>query len=113
MRGEFLAGLTVSLIIVPQSVAYAALAGMPLITGIYASFIPALVAVLWSASPRSSVGPTALSSLLVMASLSGLAEPGSTQWVVLAVWVSLISGLVQVALGLARYGWILNLVSAL
>lgn len=112
MRGEFLAGLTVSLIIVPQSVAYAALAGMPLITGIYASFIPALVAVLWSASPRLSVGPTALSSLLVMASLSGLAEPGSTQWVVLAVWVSLISGLVQVALGLARYGWILNLVSA-
>ena len=112
MRGEFLAGLTVSLIIVPQSVAYAALAGMPLITGIYASFIPALVAVLWSASPRLSVGPTALSSLLVMASLSGLAEPGSTQWIALAVWVSLISGLVQVALGLARYGWILNLVSA-
>jgi SulP family sulfate permease len=112
MRGEFLAGLTVSLIIVPQSVAYAALAGMPLITGIYASFIPALVAVLWSASPRLSVGPTALSSLLVMASLSGLAEPGSTQWVALAVWVSLISGLVQLGLGLGRYGWLLNLVSA-
>lgn len=112
LRGEFLAGLTVSLIIVPQSVAYAALAGMPLITGIYASFIPALVAVLWSASPRLSVGPTALSSLLVMASLSGLAEPGSAQWVALAVWVSVISGMVQVALGLARYGWILNLVSA-
>src|SRR3990167_9333133 len=90
MRGEILAGLTVSLIIVPQSGAYAALAGMPLVTGIYAAFLPALVAVLWSASPRLSVGPTALTSLLVMASLSGLAEPGNPQWVSLAVWLALL-----------------------
>lgn len=112
MRGEILAGLTVSLIIVPQSVAYAALAGMPLVTGIYAAFLPALVAVLWSASPRLSVGPTALTSLLVMASLSGLAEPGSPQWVSLAVWLALLSGLMQLALGGWRFAWILNLVSA-
>lgn len=112
MQGEVVAGLTVSLIIVPQAVAYAALAGMPLVTGIYASFLPALVAVLWSASPRLSVGPTALSSLLVMASLAGLAEPGSSQWVALAVWLALLSGLMQLALGAWRFGWILNLVSA-
>jgi len=112
MRGEITAGLTVSLIIVPQSVAYAALAGMPLVTGIYASFLPALVAVLWSASPRLSVGPTALSSLLVMASLAGLAEPGSAEWVALAVWLALLSGLMQLGLGFGRFGWILNLVSA-
>lgn len=112
LRGEIVAGLTVSLVIVPQSVAYAALAGMPLVTGIYASFLPALVAVLWSASPRLSVGPTALSSLLVTASLAGLAEPGSAQWVALAVWLALLSGLMQVGLGLGRFGWILNLVSA-
>ncbi|MFZ3126572.1 MAG: SulP family inorganic anion transporter, partial [Rhodoferax sp.] len=99
LRGEIAAGLTVSLVIVPQSVAYAALAGMPLVTGIYASFLPALVAVLWSASPRLSVGPTALSSLLVTASLAGLAEPGSAQWVALAVWLALLSGLMQVGLG--------------
>ncbi|MBI2750627.1 MAG: SulP family inorganic anion transporter [Burkholderiales bacterium] len=112
MRGEFLAGLTVALIIVPQSVAYAALAGMPLVTGIYASFLPALVAVLWSGSPRLSVGPTALTSLLVGASLSGLAEPGSASWVALAVWLALLSGLMQLALGAWRFAWILNLVSA-
>jgi SulP family sulfate permease len=112
MSGEITAGLTVSLIIVPQSVAYAALAGMPLVTGIYASFLPALVAVLWSASPRLSVGPTALTSLLVMASLAGLAEPGSAQWVALAVWLALLSGLMQLGLGVGRFGWILNLVSA-
>jgi SulP family sulfate permease len=112
LRGELVAGLTVALIIVPQSVAYAALAGMPLITGIYASFLPARVAVLWSASPRLSVGPTALTSLLVMASLAGLADPGSAQWVALAVWLALLSGLMQLALGLGRFGWILNLVSS-
>jgi SulP family sulfate permease len=112
LRGEVLAGLTVSLIIVPQSVAYAALAGMPLVTGIYASFLPALVAVLWSGSPRLSVGPTALTSLLVMASLSGQADPGSAAWVAMAVWLALLSGMMQLALGIWRFGWVLNLVSA-
>lgn len=112
VHGEILAGLTVALIIVPQSVAYAALAGMPLVTGIYAALFPALIAVLWSASPRLSVGPTALTSLLVASSLAGLAEPASGQWVNLAVWLALISGAMQLALGLGGFGWILNLVSA-
>jgi SulP family sulfate permease len=112
VRGEFSAGLTVSMLVIPQSMAYAAVAGMPLITGVYAAFLPALVALLWGASPRLSVGPTALTSLLVMASLSGLAPPASAQWVTLAVWLALLSGLLQLVLGLARCGWILNLVSS-
>ncbi len=111
-RGEIIAGLTVSMLVVPQSMAYAALAGMPLITGVYAAFLPALVALLWSASPRLSVGPTALTSLLVMASLSGLAPPASTEWVALAVWLALLSGILQCVFGIARFGWILNLVSS-
>ena len=60
LKGEALAGLTVGLMVIPQGVAYAALAGMPLVTGIYASMLPALVAVLFSSSVRLSVGPTAL-----------------------------------------------------
>jgi len=112
LRGEALAGLTVGLMIIPQGVAYAALAGMPLITGIYASLLPALVAVLWSSSTRLSVGPTALSSLLVASSLTGLAEPGSARWVELAVWLGLLSGVAQVGLGFMRFGWLLNLVSS-
>lgn len=112
LRGEALAGLAVGLMVLPQGVAYAALAGMPLVTGIYASMLPALVAVLFSASARLSVGPTALSCLLVSASLSGLAEPGSAHWVELAVWLSLLSGLLQVVLGFMRFGWLLNLVNA-
>ncbi|ART48498.1 MULTISPECIES: SulP family inorganic anion transporter [Acidovorax] len=112
LKGEFWAGMTVGLMLVPQGVAYAALAGMPLVTGIYASLVPALVAVLFSASTRLGVGPTALTSLLIGASLSGLAEPGSAQWVAMAAWMAMLSGMVQLLMGLARFGWLLNLVTS-
>ncbi|HMN20276.1 MAG TPA: SulP family inorganic anion transporter [Ottowia sp.] len=112
LRSEAMAGLTVGLMVIPQGVAYAQLAGMPLVTGIYASFLPALAAVLFSASARLSVGPVALTSLLIGASLLPLAEPGSAEWVMLAVWLALLSGALQVVLGLARFGWLMNLVNA-
>jgi SulP family sulfate permease len=98
--------------VIPQGVAYAALAGMPLVTGIYASLLPALVAVLFSSSVRLSVGPTALSCLLISSSLNGLAVPGSAEWVNMAVWLALLCGSVQVLLGAMRFGWLLNLVNA-
>ena len=98
--------------LVPQGVAYAALAGMPLVSGIYASLLPAIVAVLWSSSTRLGVGPTALTSLLIGTSLTGLAEPGSAQWVALAVWMALLSGAVQLLMGVARFGWLLQLVTS-
>ena len=112
LRGEALAGLTVGLMVIPQGVAYAALAGMPLIAGIYAALLPALIAVLFSASPRLAVGPTALTCLLVSASLTPLATPGSAEWVQLAVWLALLSGALQVLLGAVRFGWLLNLVNS-
>jgi SulP family sulfate permease len=112
MQGEIAAAVTVALVMIPQSVAYAGLAGMPLITGLYATFLPALFAVLFSASTRLSVGPSALSSVLVGASLIGLAEPSSGQWVMLAVWLALLSGGIQLALGVADAAWVLNLVSS-
>jgi SulP family sulfate permease len=112
LKSEAFAGLSVGLMIIPQGVAYAALAGMPLITGIYASLLPALIAVLFSASQRLSVGPTALTAILVSASLGGMATPGSAEWVNLTVWLSLMTGLLQVVLGFARFGWLLNLVSS-
>ena len=109
---EASAGITVALMVIPQGVAYAALAGMPLITGIYAALFPALIAVLFSSSARLSVGPTALTSLLVGASLAPLAVPGSREWVSLAVWLTLLSGAMQVLLGAARFGWLLRLVNS-
>jgi sulfate permease, SulP family len=112
LRGDVFAGLTVGLMVIPQGVAYAALAGMPLVTGIYAALFPALVAVLWGSSTRLSVGPTALTCLLVSASLAGLAAPGSAEWVMLAVWLALLSGGLQLCMGVGKFGWLLNLVSS-
>ncbi|MGJ7522313.1 SulP family inorganic anion transporter [Variovorax sp. LT1P1] len=109
---EASAGITVALMVIPQGVAYAALAGMPLVTGVYAALFPALIAVLFSSSARLSVGPTALTSLLVGASLAPLAVPGSNEWVALAVWLTLMSGVMQVLLGVARFGWLLRLVNS-
>lgn len=109
---EASAGITVALMVIPQGVAYAALAGMPLVTGVYAALFPALIAVLFSSSARLSVGPTALTSLLVGASLAPLAVPGSREWVALAVWLTLLSGGMQLLLGVARFGWLLRLVNS-
>jgi len=112
LRGEASAGLTVALVMVPQSVAYAGLAGMPLVTGLYAAFLPALVAVMFGSSTRLSVGPAALTCVLVAASLTGMAERGSAHWVELAVWLSILSGLIQLALGAGGFAWVLNLISS-
>jgi sulfate permease, SulP family len=112
LRNEATAGVTVALVMVPQSVAYAGLAGMPLITGLYAALLPSLVAVLFGSSTRLSVGPAALTCVLIGASLTGLAEPGSAQWVNLAVWLAILSGVMQLALGALSLGWLLNLVSS-
>ena len=112
LQGEALAGITVALMVIPQGVAYAALAGMPLVTGVYAALWPALVAVLFSSSQRLSVGPTALTSLLVGASLAPLAVAGSAEWVAMAVWLTLLSGGIQILIGAGRLGWILRLVNS-
>ncbi|PUE19683.1 sodium-independent anion transporter [Limnohabitans sp. MMS-10A-160] len=111
-RTEVLAGLTVALVMVPQAVAYAGLAGMPLVTGLYTCLVPALLAALLGSANRLSVGPAALTCVLIGASLTGMAEPGSPEWVSLAVWLSLLSGGIQLLLGLGNYGWLINLVSS-
>lgn len=112
LRTELPAGVTISLMLLPQGVAYAALAGMPLVTGIYAALLPALVAVLWGSSPRLGVGPTALTSLLIYASLAHLAQPQSMHWVTLAAWLSIMAGVTQWLLGALRSGWLVNLVTS-
>jgi SulP family sulfate permease len=111
-RQEWSAGFSVALLMVPQSVAYAALAGMPLVTGLYAALLPALVGVMWGGSTRLSIGPSALTCVLISASLTGLAQPSSAQWVNLAIWLALLSGTLQLLMGLLRYGWLLNLISS-
>ena len=111
-RQEWTAGFSVALLMVPQSVAYAALAGMPLVTGLYAALLPALIGVMWGGSTRLSIGPSALTCILISASLTGMAQPSSGHWVHLAIWLALMAGTLQLMMGVFRYGWLLNLISS-
>ena len=95
----------------PQALAYATLAGMPPHTGLYAALLPSIVGMLWGSSPLLAVGPVALTSILVFGSLSSMATPGSGEWVALAIWLALYSGLFQLLLGVFRMGSIANFVS--
>lgn len=111
LRSDAWAGITVGLVLIPQALAYATLAGMPPHTGLYAALLPGIVGILWGSSALLAVGPVALTSLLVYSALAPLADPGSPQWVVLAIWLSLYAGLIQFALGIFRLGRIASLVS--
>lgn len=100
-----------ALVLIPQAIAYATLAGMPPQTGLYAAFLPSIVGILWGSSPLLAVGPVALTSLLVFGSLAGRAEPASTEWVTLAIWLALYSGIIQLLLGVFKLGKISYLIS--
>lgn len=110
-RQDFFAALTVGLMLVPQAIAYAALAGMPLEAGLYAAILPLALATLLASSPRLGTGPTALTALMVSAALAPLAQPGSAQWVTLAIWLALLSGAIQLAMGLLRMDWLQSIIT--
>lgn len=110
LRKDAWAGLSVALVLIPQSLAYATLAGMPPATGLYAALLPALVGTLWGSSPLLAVGPVALTSLLTFASLTTLASPQDPEWVALAIWLAVYSGAIQCILGALRLGAIGNFV---
>lgn len=105
------AGIAVGLVLVPQAVAYAMLAGMPPITGLYAALLPAVIGVLWGSCPLLGIGPTALTAMLVAGSLAGIAHPDTPGWVELAIWLALLSGLFQILLGALRLGTIVTFLS--
>lgn len=112
LRADARAGLTLGLILVPQAVAYAILAGMPPITGLYAALIPPLVGILWGSCGLLGIGPVALTSMLIAGSLTGLAWAGSPRWAELGVWLALMSGVIQFAIGALRLGTIVDFLSS-
>lgn len=111
LRADFLAGLTVALVLVPQSMAYAQLAGMPAYYGLYAGFLPVAVAALWGSSKQLGTGPVAVASLLTASSLTPLAAPGSDSFVALAIMLALMVGVFQLALGVFKLGVVVNFLS--
>lgn len=110
-KADLLAGVTVALVLIPQSMAYAQLAGMPAYYGLYASFLPVAVAALWGSSNQLGTGPVAVVSLLTASSLAVLAAPGSEQFVALAIMLALLVGIVQLLLGVFKLGVIVNFLS--
>lgn len=111
IRGDILAGITVALVMVPQSLAYTQLGSLPPHIGLYAALLPTVVGALFGSCGQLSTGPVALTSLLTGASLLPLARPDTPEFLALAILLALMSGLIQLALGLFRLGWLLNLLS--
>ena len=95
IKADAVAGVTVALVLVPQSMAYAQLAGMPAYYGLYAAFLPVMIAALWGSSNQLGTGPVAVVSLLTASSLAVFAAPGSEDFVALAIMLSLLVGLIQ------------------
>jgi len=111
LRADAVAGITVALVLIPQSMAYAQLAGMPPYYGLYAAFLPVAVAALWGSSHQLATGPVAMVSLLTGATLSQFATPGTEQFIGYAIALALMVGVMELAMGLLRLGAIVNFLS--
>jgi SulP family sulfate permease len=111
LRPDLIAGLTVAVMLVPQGMAYAMLAGLDPVVGLYASTLPLIAYALFGSSRHLAVGPVAMVSLLVMTSCSVLEKPGSPEYMALAATVALLAGGIQLLLGFLRMGFIVNFLS--
>lgn len=111
LRGDLVAGVSVALILIPQSMAYATLAGLPVVYGLYASFLPVMVASMWGASRFLHTGPVALLSLMSAAAIEPLATRGSEEFIALSLTLALMVGVLRWGLGAFRMGVLINLAS--
>jgi len=110
-RLDLLAGLTVALVLIPQSMAYAELAGLPPYYGLYASFLPPIIASLFGSSRQLATGPVAVVSLLTATTLEPLATAGSQQYITYAILLALLVGAFQFSLGVFKLGLVVNFIS--
>lgn len=110
-RGDVIAGLSVALIVIPQSMAYAELAGLPPHHGLYAATIPLIAAAFLASSPYLQTGPVALTGLLTFAALAPLAPVGTAEYAALAALLALVVGVARLLVGFLRAGWLVYLMS--
>lgn len=111
LSGDLAAGLTTAVMLIPQGMAYAMLAGVPPIYGLYASVVPLVIYALLGTSRQLAVGPVAMVSLLTLQGVSALAEPSSEAFVGYAIGLALVVGVMQVGMGLFRLGFLVNFLS--
>lgn len=110
-RADMTAGFAGALIVLPQGVAFATIAGMPPEYGLYAAMLPAIIAALFGSSWHLVSGPTTAISIAVFAAISPFAEPGSPEFISMVLTLTFLTGLFQLILGLARMGVLVNFIS--
>jgi len=110
-RFDLVAGLTVGVMLIPQGMAYAMIAGLPPVYGLYASTLPAIVYAWFGSSRHLSVGPGALTALLTAAGIGLIAQTGSTEYLAMVTLLALTVGIIQVTLGFAKLGFLVNFLS--
>ncbi|HFD31532.1 MAG TPA: SulP family inorganic anion transporter [Gammaproteobacteria bacterium] len=111
LRTDFLAGLTGAIVVLPQGVAFATIAGMPPEYGLYAGMVPAIIAALFGSSRHLVSGPTTAASIVLFSALSVYAEPGTADYVTLALTLTFMVGAIELVLGFARLGALVNFIS--
>ncbi len=111
LAGDLNAGLTVGVMLIPQGLAYALIAGLPPIYGLYAALVPIVIYAFFGTSGQLAVGPVAMVSLLVATGVSELAPQGSDEYISLAILLAFMVGVIQLVLGLLRFGFITNFLS--
>ncbi|MGM0614549.1 MAG: SulP family inorganic anion transporter [Pseudomonadota bacterium] len=111
LGADVLAGLIVTMMVIPQSLAYALLAGLPAVVGLYASILPQLVYTLFGTSRTLAIGPVAIIALMTAAALSGVATPGSAAYLEAALVLAVLSGAILIAMGLLKMGFFSNFLS--
>ena len=109
--GDLSAGLTVGIMLIPQGMAYAMIAGLPPVFGLYAAMIPQIIYALTGTSRQLAVGPVAMDSLLVASGLGALALSGIEEYIAMAIFLALFMGVLQLAFGLLRMGFLVNFLS--
>ncbi len=112
LRVDIIAGITVALILVPQSMAYAQLAGLPVVYGLYASLLPVIVGAMWGSSNQLHTGPVAMLALISAITIVPFATPGSDKFIELSIMLALMVGVFRLALGMLRLGALVNLLSS-
>ena len=110
-KDDLFAGTTIGVMLIPQGIAYAMIAGLPPIYGLYTAMIPQIVYAFLGTSRQLAIGPAAMDSLIVLSGVSVLATIGSENFVVLAILLAFIVGLFQVAFGFFRLGFLVNFLS--
>ncbi|MBV5306092.1 MAG: SulP family inorganic anion transporter [Desulfobulbaceae bacterium] len=111
LKADLIAGITVAMVLIPQSMAYAQLAGLPPYYGLYAAFLPPMIAALFGSSRQLGTGPVAVVSLMSAASLEPLATAGSTEFIAYSIVLALIVGIFQFSLGVLKLGLVVNFLS--